>query len=303
LSTEAPPGSRRRFLIGGGSMLLMPGAVDAAVRKRRRGNILHAARRFEIFDALFYPRKPDMGFSRIRLIDRDFWRSPDRAAFDHKAIQRQALEAAKQTECLVIDVENWKVDAVRDGPSLADASMKRFIAALAAIRAVAPQLKLSIYAIPPLTNYWAPVSGERMEIENWQRANRFLAPLANALDFICPSLYTFYDNVAGWQTFARANLAEARRYGKPVVPFIWPRYHESVPQHPNYVDGAYWRTQLETIRREGADGVILWDWDGFSNPRTGNLDPSLGWWQETERFARDLGWVRRDGAKTPAGAG
>ena len=43
---------------------------------------------------------------------------------------------------------------------------------------------------------------------------------------IFPSLYTVYDDQGHWLRFAEANMVEARRYGKPVIPFIWPQIQQ-----------------------------------------------------------------------------
>ena len=76
----------------------------------------------------------------------------------------------------------------------------------------------------PIRNYWAPVRGDSAAISDWQAENRRLQRLADAVDIIFPSLYTFYDDPAGWVTYAVANIKEARSYGKPVYAFC------SVPQ-------------------------------------------------------------------------
>ena len=48
-----------------------------------------------------------------------------------------------------------------------------------------------------------------------------------------------------------------------------------------YVDGDYWRFQLETAHRYG-DGVVLWGPDAYV------WNDKSGWWDATEKFAASL---------------
>src|SRR5690606_26877227 len=99
--------------------------------------------------------------------------------------------------------------------------------------------------------------------------------LAAAVDIIFPSLYTFYDQPEQWQRYAIGNVAEARQYGKPVYPFIWPQFHDSGAEIPS----TFWRQQLETVYAE-ADGLVIW------SPARGRptWNPSAPWWQATTDF-------------------
>jgi hypothetical protein len=104
-----------------------------------------------------------------------------------------------------------------------------------------------------------------------------------------PSLYTFYDSPhdrSDWVRWARMTLTEARRYGKPVYPFLWPQFHESDPKVAGKpVPGDYWQMELETVHPL-ADGIILWG--GWSNGRQTPWDEQTEWWQVTKRFAASL---------------
>ncbi|NJK52372.1 MAG: hypothetical protein HC936_05265 [Leptolyngbyaceae cyanobacterium SU_3_3] len=157
------------------------------------------------------------------------------------------------------------------------------------MREAAPSLKLGIYSIPPIRNYWTPVRNLPGGRSSWRTANRFLKPIADASDFLTPSLYTFYEDIPGWVTYASANIEEAQQFGKPVYPFLWCRYHSSNRLRKNqFIEGDYWRTQLKTLRDRGADGVVLWDWAGHDKPRTNILDTQQAWWKETIKFKAAL---------------
>ena len=101
--------------------------------------------------------------------------------------------------------------------------------------------------------------------QSWKDRNKFFASLANHVDVVFPSLYTFYNDQAGWEQYATANIAEARKYNKPVYAFIWPQYHGSnATIGGQHIAGDYWRKQLETVYQY-ADGVVIWAGWGWQN--------------------------------------
>src|SRR5690606_15270403 len=111
--------------------------------------------------------------------------------------------------------------------------------------------------------------------------NSRLMPLADAVDVLFPSLYAFDLDEAAWVRYAEENLAEARRFGKPVIAFLWPQVHGSSARHGHeFVSGDFWRVQLETVYRH-ADGFVIWTPHG--NERT-EFDPRAGWWLATREF-------------------
>ncbi|MDO9084545.1 MAG: hypothetical protein Q7U56_14825, partial [Humidesulfovibrio sp.] len=102
------------------------------------------------------------------------------------------------------------------------------------------------------------------------------------VDIIFPSLYTFYDDPAGWKKYAIATIQEAKRYGKPVYPFLWYQYHDSnklLGGKP--IPAAIWRMQLETCLKY-ADGVVIWG--GYKEL----WSEEAAWWQETKTFMNAL---------------
>jgi len=117
-------------------------------------------------------------------------------------------------------------------------------------------------------------------LDAWRVRNLEMAQLADVADIIFPSLYTFYDNHAEWAVYARANIAEARKYGKPVIPFLWFEYHTSTDLGGQLIDGDYWAKQLLVCRQE-ADGLVIWG--GYLR----SFDPKAPWWIETVKF---LNW-------------
>jgi hypothetical protein len=108
--------------------------------------------------------------------------------------------------------------------------------------------------------------------------------LAKHVDAFFPPLYTFDDDRARWEKRAQTALAQARELDpkKPVYFYLWPQYHVGSARALRYVNGDYWKFQLETARQY-ADGVVIW---GSS---TYVWNPQSGWWDATERYLRELG--------------
>ena len=125
-----------------------------------------------------------------------------------------------------------------------------------------------------------------MPYKQWQRENDAVSSLASDVGIIYPSLYTFYDDVDGWVRVAKENIAEARRisHGKPVMPFLWPQYHDSAHAlafQPLPKD--FWERQLATVHSD-ADGVVIWGgWD-FKNHKVSEWDEGAEWWTATKEF-------------------
>jgi hypothetical protein len=180
-----------------------------------------------------------------------------------------------------IDIENWPVR------SMPVNARRKTIDKLASLidspRATAPHLHLGFYGILPDIAYW-PLIRHDKEYEAWLEVNRELDVLANHVDAIFPSLYTFYDDLDGWNNYARQTLAEARRYGKPVYAFLWPEFHDSnVLLRGRKLPPDFWRAELDLCANL-ADGIVLWG--GWQQ----HWDEHAPWWQETLKFLQARGF-------------
>lgn len=154
----------------------------------------------------------------------------------------------------------------------------------------APGQLVGWYANFPSRDYWAPVGGDPAALASWHAYNDSRTPAAVQADIIFPSIYTFYADQAGWETYARANIAEAKQYGKPVIPFIWHHYHNSNAQlKGTEIAADYWRLQLDVIKDEGCAGVAIWGgWQVATNPifklNWAADAVNAPWWQATQEF-------------------
>jgi hypothetical protein len=83
-------------------------------------------------------------------------------------------------------------------------------------------------------------------------------------------------DVNDWAIYAKENIAEARKYGKPVYPYLSPTIEGAGELS---LQGEFWRMQLQTVATL-ADGVVIWD--GVNKFPAGRA--STEWWRETEVF-------------------
>lgn len=181
-------------------------------------------------------------------------------------------------DMVVADIEHWPLHDKDE--ELASEAMRKFEETFAQLKARLPQYPIGFYRMLPRRDYWRAISGlESEKYQEWIAENNKLRPLAAKVDVLFPSLYTFYDNVDDWKTYARENILEAKRLanGKPVVCYVWPRFHNSSSLSGKLIPGSFWREQLELIK-EYADGVIIWDhvkteWAGDAE-----------WWVQTVKF-------------------
>ena len=184
----------------------------------------------------------------------------------------------KATDLVVIDVEHW--DLTGASSDEIERSIRRYVDVLDTFQTHMPGVRHGLYSMVPIRNYWTPVRGKTEDLARWRSENERLKPIADVSDVIFPSLYTFYDDRDGWLTYANANIAEAKQYGRPVYPFLWPQYHKSWKP----LDRDFWRFQLETVF-DNADGMVIWT-PAKGRPRWNPLAP---WWQETADFLKTAG--------------
>jgi len=100
-------------------------------------------------------------------------------------------------------------------------------------------------------------------------------------DAFFPSMYTFNDNRTGWRRRLLDDMRVAKQIapGKPILPYIWPQYHEGTPKALQYLDASFWRFQLRTLRRY-VPGAVIWSGTGPNG--------SDGWVSATSRFMQTV---------------
>lgn len=218
----------------------------------------------------FFPKNPD-------------GTKPDMTQPIESVVHKLGAKMLKEKyDLLCVDIEHWPVRGVED--SVIDESMDKYIKILDWLRADVPGVKIGCYGVPPIRNYWGAIkSVDDPTFQAWVAENKRLARFGKYSDVIFPSIYTFYDHAEGWEKYAIANIKQAKQYGKPIYPFIWPKFHNSNKKlSGQLVSPVFWRLQLETCYKY-ADGVCIWGYwpKGF--------DETEPWWLETLKFMKDKG--------------
>jgi len=182
------------------------------------------------------------------------------------------------TNTLYIDVEAWQL--LTDDRAVRERSADHYLSTAQIVRETLPDARFGFYGVAPSCVYWPIVAEQPAGLAQWHAANQLLLPLGEYVDFVLPSLYTFYDDPHGWARFAAASIAEARIYGKPVYPFLWNQYFDgNLLLKGRQVKVDDWEAELE-LCVERAEGVVLW---GGSEQ---NWDPTAAWWQSVKRLLR-----------------
>jgi hypothetical protein len=248
-----------------------------------------SASAFTVYDALLYIKKPDLTqyglkknqiFYESDLFPSNQYSQPNEAAV--RAAARRLVDSGYPTnEPVQLDIELWEWDTHWATEVVVADTMNKLIQVIRWFKNEAPQYtKVGYYAAGPNRQYWPAQDPLAPAFVKWQASNDLLAPLIAEQGALYPSLYTFYNDRAGWVKYAEANIAEAKRIGggKPVYAFLWPRYHESGNMGQVYIDYEFWKLQLQTVKDAGATGIIIWG--GYKEQWTG----SWPWWQATRDF-------------------
>ena len=192
------------------------------------------------------------------------------------------IKANKQT-FVTLDIERWNPSSVKE--------REKLIRVVEYIRAHVPSTtKLALYGIMPKPRYTDYLKGgERLAYQH--RENLLAKPLADKVDWIQPVFHAYSTRRQDWLKYAEVIMGEARIYGKPVMPWLWPQYHEDsndVTIRYKPIPGDAFREQLETAYRL-ADSLCLW---GTLQPNPNGTigratwSPQAPWWTQTKAFLR-----------------
>ncbi len=251
---------------------------------------------FRVYDSLLFKNRPDttgVGMVKIYVTDREMFAPTDKARTlpDEQLTRALARKVDDLGQILCLDIENWELNRAKVSQEQFDENLRKMNQVVDWIRDERPNLKLGHYSFMPIRDYWLPQKmaaqpkddGVQAAAKSWRETNLLLKPLADKLDYTFPCLYTFYGDQKGWETYAKYNIEEARQYGKPVIPFIWPEYHYGgdAKLKGQLIPGEQWAAQLAYLQKH-ADGVVIWggwgrDWDEQSP-----------WWGETKKFLKKL---------------
>lgn len=244
---------------------------------------------FVVRDALRYKEEPNLssyGLKKVLVVYEDsMWpRGASKSQPNTSYILNNYIPKIKKKapDVLVIDIEAWKFKPDMTSSEI-NAIIAKFKKVIAVFRSQLPKTKIGLYLVLNERNWLAPCGDPgkvKSRTSSWHQRNLKLQPLADAVDIIFPSLYTFYPDsksIACWPTYAKANIKEARIYGKPVWAFLWMKYHST----GGWIPASFWRKQLDTVYGL-ADGLVIWSMAG-----TDKWSSTAPWWVQTKDFMAD----------------
>lgn len=215
-----------------------------------------------------------------------FYRGNDHSKVDVDICKARAksMKRGKIREAngpLILDIEQFKfVDGDWEHGQL---QLRR---AANVYRQALPHLRLGFYSIMPRRDYWTPVlyrnQPHRLDykarFEAWEKHNslfkadrrdslgrRSFDGLSDLVDFVSPSLYSPNLSMGGNRTYLIENIKQARRYGKPIIPWMWTQVHDASthkdadgnPLALTYCGDELLRQQLELLVEMRVEGVVF----------------------------------------------
>jgi hypothetical protein len=186
---------------------------------------------------------------------------------------RSAVRDLSGQPLIVLDIESWKTSG---SESVVSESVRKLKRVLSLAKQELPGTSVGFYSMVPLRDYYrALTQPDGSEFKRWQSENDRLRALSDAVDALFPSVYTFKREAPeDWGRYALANVAEARRLAptKPILPFIWPRYHgssENVGKQP--IEPEFLAAQFHILLQSPeTSGFVIWlhskdGWDENAN--------------------------------------
>lgn len=243
---------------------------------------------FKTFDSTLYRDKPDLSAYGVMPMQNisagnltpSGWTQNQSLLPDRASVEMRASNLTQPIAFL--DIEHWPLKGSHD---VVVETIVKYLTVYVWAKAKRPDVQMGYYGRPPIRDYWRAVKGQDdPDYILWMVENDKFQLLADMMDVLYPSLYTFYDNQSGWVKYATANLSESRRMskGRPVYAFLWPQYHDAnATLKGQYLPADFWRLQLNTVKAH-ADGVVIWG--GWSATGAAPWDDQAPWWIETKDF-------------------
>ncbi|MFK5950493.1 MAG: hypothetical protein QM500_17205 [Methylococcales bacterium] len=265
------------FLISLTFLILFTGPADAK-------------KPFIMLDATLFLNKPDLsiyGFDDVKVISQwELW-IKGKNSLENLPRDERIKEVTKrvhklQPDYVVLNVEHWPIRTT--DKKVVSQSLNNYKSVYRMVKTSLPEYKIGFYRLVPNVDYNRANKGKGTpQYLQWQKDNDRMKGLAGMVDVIYPSLYTFTSGREKWKQYATEQISEARRLanGKPVICFLWPRYHNSNKLlGGKFLPRELWRDELELVL-ELADGFIIWDGKRHQWPE------NMAWWNETKLFIKE----------------
>ncbi len=216
---------------------------------------------------------------------------------DYDESKLRAFARSLKSPIVVIDIEHWEVDPVKDGEETARTWLNKLAALCRTIKQERPDIVVGCYDILPASNYWALVNwgawqrwketgqknnelpdawwaAKEQEYRNdfaaWQQTNDFTKSiLLPAVDALFPSIYPNYrigeaprpGSIPGSLEMdgdvVRLKIEESKRIAEGKP--VYPYYWPIIKEDGGEIaDAARTSHTIDTAIAAGASGIVIW---------------------------------------------
>lgn len=203
---------------------------------------------------------------------------------DVNYLRELALSLPKSSIPYILDIESWKCGKNMDDLSASN-SVDKYILVIDTMKKARPDLKFGYFGIIPVKAPIVETIPSDKNMKEWKHALERTHRLISHVDIVCPEGYTYFNNQEAWTRYMNMVIKEAKMYGKPVYPFLWPEFMNSTPLKGKFIPSDFWRYQLDFIYKK-CDGVIIWGGRDFSAFPTVSRewDENERWWIDTKGY-------------------
>jgi hypothetical protein len=262
------------------------------------------APKFPVIDGTLFWGKPDLeaqGFGAGYQLNPWVWTDEASVRYYARSLADSGAGAIAGKEQVVYldELPEWR-DTYNVGTPECEAAIQHMIQILGWIKEEAPSVKVGVYYA---YDYWGLMlhlmqlrkghSTENSEpgFQWWNAvADNLQQKLSPHVDFVFPSLYRYAGTnypLEDWKMYADYVLDKCQAWGKPVVPFLWPEYHDDGNPELRGIEipAAEWRELLQFSRDNGADGLVIWG--GWNADGSMQFDATDDWYLQTLDFMRE----------------
>lgn len=185
---------------------------------------------------------------------------------------------------IVLDIESWPLpyEISNANDAIVKNTVDMYVLVIKTMKAARPELKFGFFGTIPSISAYGPAAITDTMVEQAEHLYNLTLPIAEASDFVTPELYTYWSDTSIYFRLKTIAFDMAKRYNKPLLPFLWAEYSDSTPQVGTYLPDTYWTNQL-VLAKERGDALVIWGGAKFVSKGissgTRAWSESISWWK------------------------